>query len=78
MKRVTVRLRGTGEKGTIVFAECMGIAQEDTIEGSLCRGPSGRSLESHGVVEPVGGMCHGNSYQKEVTRLHAVLSPKTG
>ena len=37
MKRVMVRFRGTREKEAMAFAECLGVPQEDTIEGPLGR-----------------------------------------
>ena len=35
MKRAMVRFRGAREKGAMAFVECLEVAQEDTIEGSL-------------------------------------------
>ena len=60
MKRAMVRLRGAREKGTTVFVECLGVSQEETMEGPLWRETLGRSLGSHDAAELVGGMCHGN------------------
>ena len=33
MKRAMVRCRGAREKGAMVFVECLGFSQEDTMEG---------------------------------------------
>ena len=44
----------------MVFVECLGFSQEDTIEGPLWRETLGRSLGSHDATEPLGGMRHGN------------------
>ena len=63
MKRVMVRFRGAREKGVLAFVECLGVSQEDTIEGPLWRETLGRSLGSHDAAELVGGMCHGNGYR---------------
>lgn len=62
----------------MAFVECLGVSQEDTMEGSLWRETLGRSLGSHDAVEPVGGTCHGNGCRKETTRLHAISCTKTG
>ena len=79
MKRAMVQFRGAREKGAMVFVECLGFSQEDTMEGPLWRGTLGRSLGSHDATEPVGGMCHGNGCRQETTRLHAISScSKTG
>ena len=61
MKRAMVRVRGAQGKGAMTFVKCLGILQEDTMEGPLWRKTLGRSLGSHGAVERVGRMCHGNS-----------------
>ena len=60
------------------FVECLGVSQEDTMEGPLWRETLGRSLGSHDAAELVGGICHGNGYQQESTRLHAMSCTKTG
>ena len=52
--------------------ECLGALQEDTMEGSMWKEASGRSLGSHDAAELVGGMCHGNGRRQETTRLHAI------
>ena len=71
MKRAMVRFRGAREKGAMVFVECLGFSQEDTMEGPLWRETLGRSLGSHDATELVGGMCHGNGCRQETARLHA-------
>ena len=35
MKRAVVRFRGAREKGTMAFVECLGVSQNDTMEGPL-------------------------------------------
>ena len=70
----------------MAYEEDPGVLQEDTMEASLWRETLGRSLESHNVVELVGGMCHGKSYRQETTattpdlaqRRDGALSPTTG
>ena len=62
----------------MALVECLGFSQEDTIKGLLWRETLGRSLGSHDVTELVGGMCHGNGYRQETTRLHAISCTKTG
>ena len=37
MKRAMVRFRGPREKGAMTFVECLGVSQEDTMEGPLWR-----------------------------------------
>ena len=78
MKRAMVRFRGAWEKGVMAFVEWLGFSQEDTMEGPLWRETLGRSLGSHDATELVGGMCHGNGYRQETTRLHAISCTKTG
>ena len=78
MKRAMVRFRGAREKGTMVFVECLGVSQEETIEGPLWRETLSRSLGSHDAAELVGGMCHGHGCRRENTRLHAMYCTKTG
>ena len=68
-----VRFRGAREKDAMTFVECLGVSNEDKMEGSLWRETLGRSLGSHDAVEPVGGIC-----RKETTRLHAIPCTKTG
>ena len=77
-KRVVVRFRGAREKGVMAFVECLGFSHEDTMEGPLWRETLGRSLGSHDATELVDGMCHGNGYRQETTRLHAISCSKTG
>ena len=57
MKRAMVRFRGAQEKGAMVFVECPGVSQNDTVEGPLWRETLGRSLGSHDAAELVVGMC---------------------
>ena len=57
MKRAMVRFRGAREKGAMVFVECLGVSQNDTMEGPLWRETLGRSLGSHDAAELVVGMC---------------------
>ena len=78
MKRTMVRFRGAREKGAMVFVECLGVSQEDTMEGPLWRETSGRNLGSHNAAELVGGMCQSNGCRQETTRLHAISCTKTG
>ena len=62
----------------MTFVKCLGVLQEDTMEGPLWRETLGRSLGSHDAAELVGGMCHGNGCRQETTRLHAISCTKTG
>ena len=78
MKRIMVRFRGAREKGAMAFVECLGVSQEDTMEGPLWRKALRRSLGSHDAAKLVGGMCHGNGCRKEATRLPAISYAKTG
>ena len=78
MKRAMIKFRGTREKGAMAFVECLGVSQEDTMEGSLWRATLGRSLGSHDAAELVGGMCHANGWRQETTCLHAISCTKTG
>ena len=73
-----VRFGGAWEKGAMVFVECLGVSQEDTMEGPLWREALGKSLGSHDAAELVGGMCHGNSFRQKTTRLHVLSCTKTG
>ena len=54
MKRAMVRFRGARDKGTMTFVECLGVSQEDTMEGPLWWETLGRSLGSHDATELVG------------------------
>ena len=76
MKRAIVRFKGAREKGAMAFVECLGVSQEDTMEGPLWRETLGR--RSHDAAELVGGMCHGNGCRQEITRLHVISCTKTG
>ena len=67
-----VRFNGAREKGAMVFVECLGVLQEDTMEAPLWRETLGRSLGSHDAAELVGGIYHGNGYRQETPRLHAI------
>ena len=78
LKRAMVKFRGAREKDAMTFVECLGVSQKDTVEGPLWRETLGRSLGSHGAAELVGGMCYGNGYRQETTRLHAISCTKTG
>ena len=62
----------------MAFVECLGVSQEDTMEGSPWRETLGKSLGSQDAAEPVGGTCHGSGCRKETTRLHAISCTKTG
>ena len=73
-----VRFKEAREKGVMAFVECLGVSQEDTMEGPPWRETLGKNLGSHDAVELVGGMCHGNDRQKETPRLHAISCTKTG
>ena len=55
MKRPMVRFRGAREKGAIASLECLGVAQEATMEGSKWRETLSRSLEWHDAAKLVGG-----------------------
>ena len=73
-----VRFRGTRQKGAVIFVECLGVPQEDTMEGPLWIETLGRSLGSLDAAELVGGICHGHGRRQETTRLHAISCTKTG
>ena len=77
-KRAMVRLRGAREKGAMAFVECLGVSEDDTMEGPLWRETLGRSLGSHDATELVGGMFHRNGCRQETTRLHTISCTKTG
>ena len=76
-KRAMGRFIGARVKGAMAFVECLGISQEDTMEGPLWKETLGRSLGSHDAAELVGGMCHGSGCRQETTRLHAISGTKT-
>ena len=78
MQSAMLKFRGAWKKGAMVFVECPGFSQEDTMEGPLWRETLGRSLGSYNATELVGGMCHGNGCRQETTRLHAISCSKTG
>ena len=78
MKRAMGRFRGARDKGAMVFVECVGVSQEDTMGGPLWRETLGRSLGSHDAAECVVGMCQGNGCRQKNTRLHAIFCTKTG
>ena len=77
MMRGMVRFRAALDKGAMTFVECLGVSQEDTMEGPLWRETLGRSLGLHHAAERVGGMCYGNRYRQETTRLHAISCIRT-
>ena len=62
----------------MVFVQCLGFSQEDTMEGPLWREALGSSLGLHDATELVGGMRPGNDYRQEPPRLHALSCTKTG
>ena len=62
----------------MTFVECLGVSQEDTMEGLLWRETLGRSLESHDAAELVSRVYHGSGCRQETTRLHATSCTKTG
>ena len=78
MKRAMVRFRGAREQGAMTFVECLGVSQQDTMEGPLWRETLGRSLGSHDAAKIVGGMCHGIGCRQKNTRLHDISCTKTG
>ena len=78
LKRAMVRFRGAREKNAMTFVECLGFRKKDTMEDPLWRETIGRSLGSHDTAKLVGGMCRGNDYRQETTRLHAIYWTKTG
>ena len=77
MKKAMARFRGAREKGAMAFVECLGVSQEDMMEGPLWRETFGKSLGSHDAAELVGGMFHGNGCRQETTRLHAISCIRT-
>ena len=76
IKRTMVRFWEAREKGVMAFVECLGVSQEDTMEGLLWRETIGSGLRSHDTAELVGGTCHGNRCRQEPTRLHAISCTK--
>ena len=62
----------------MAFVECLGVLQEDAMEGSFWREPLGRSLGLHDAAEPTDWMCHGNGCRQGTTRLHAMPCTKRG
>ena len=77
MKKVMARFRRAREKSAVAFVECLGISQEDTMEGPLWRETLGRSMGSHDVAKLVGEMGHGKGCRQETTRLHAISCANT-
>ena len=73
-----VRFMGAREKGAMAFVECLGISQEDTMEGLLRRKTLDRSLGSHDAERLVDGIYHGNGCRQETIRIHAISRTKTG
>ena len=62
----------------MVLVECLGVLQEDTMEGPLWKEIIGRSLGSHDAAERVGEIYHGNGCRQKTTRFHAISYTKTG
>ena len=77
IQRSMVTFREAREKGAMTFVKCLGVSQENTMEGPLWRETLGRSLGSHDEAKLVGGMYHGNGCRQETTRLHAISCTKT-
>ena len=78
IKRAIVKFRAAREKGAMGFLECLGVSQQDTMEGYLWKKRLGRSLGSHDAAIHVGGICYGNGCRQETNRLRAIPCPKTG
>ena len=78
LKRAMVKFRAAREEDAMTFVECLGVSQKDTMESPLWRETLGRSLGSHDAAERVGGMCYGNGYRQETTRIYAISCTKTG
>ena len=57
------KVQGSAGEGAMAFVECLGVSQEDTMEGLLYRETLGRSLGSHDAAELVGETCHGNGWR---------------
>ena len=55
MKRAMVRFSGPREKGTVAFAECLGVSQDNIMEVLLWRDTLRRNLGSHDAAELVSG-----------------------
>ena len=70
IKRAVVGFRGAREKDAITVVECLGVLQQDTMEGPLWKETLGRSLGSHDAAERVRGMYHGSGCRQETTRLY--------
>ena len=77
LNRAMVKFTGSREKDAMTFVECLGVSQKYTMEGPPWRETLGRSLGSHDAAELVGGMCYGNGYRHETTRLYAISCTKT-
>ena len=77
-KTAMVRFRGAREKGAMALVECLGVSNEDKMEGSRWSETLSRSLGSNDAVEPVGVTCHDNGCRRETTRLHVISCIKTG
>ena len=71
MKGAMVRLRGARENDAMAFVECLGVSQENTMEGLLWRETLRRILRSHDAAGLVGGICRGNGCRQETTHTHA-------
>ena len=78
IKRAMVKFRGAREKGAMGVLECLGVSQQDTMEGYLWKKRLGRSLGSHDAARHVGGICYGNGCRQETNRLRAISCPTTG
>ena len=78
IKRAMVKFRGAREKDAMGVLECLGVSQQDTMEGYLWKKRLGRSLGSHDAARHLGGICHGNGCRQETNRLRAISCPKTG
>ena len=76
-KEAMVRFWWARENGALTFVNCTSISQ-DTMEDSLSRETLSRSLGSHDVVKPAGGMYHGSSWRKQTTRVNAISGTKAG
>ena len=64
MASAMIRFRRARAKGARAFVECLGVSQEDTMEGVLWRESLGRSLGSHDAAERNnGGMCYDNGFR---------------
>ena len=79
MKIVRTRSRKVRGKCAMLFVECLGVLQKDTMEGPLWRKTLHRILGSHDdAAGLVGWMCHGNGCRQKTTRFHYISSTKTG